>query len=93
MAGTEAAPPGLEVIWSKLTPTESELVVRMWGNRHPDGLAVKDLYPLMGWETSLDPNKCFRTHHSHIITKFREAKVPVPWECAKGYIHWPRRKR
>jgi hypothetical protein len=90
---TDTAPPGFEGVWPRLTETERRLLKRMWENRRPDGLPATDLYPLMGWEGSLDPGHCLRAHLSHIYGKLRQQQVPVPFERAEGRIHWPRRPR
>jgi hypothetical protein len=83
-------PPGLEAIWPALTLKERELLSRMWQNRRPEGLAVTDLYPLLKWEQSLDPDNNLRTHLSKIAKKCRSANIEIPWKRRAGRIEWTR---
>jgi hypothetical protein len=93
LAPRDVVPPGAERVWNKLTEMQRAILTVMWARRDPNGVRVVDLFPLLGWETSLDPDKCLRAHLSNIRKRFRAAKISEPWERRDNRVFWPRHPR
>lgn len=84
----EGVVPELRDIWHHFTPTEQDLLLRIWQNRRPEGFSANDLFPMMAWERSPDPDKNLRVHLTHIKKKFAKAHWKYPLKRLSGKIFW-----